>query len=149
MPQLMDERRTRGLEGCVRLHGARAYKEVSEMLQTAHIFLQHSVTAADGDQEGQGVSMMEAAATGLPVISTQHDGIPEVVLDGKTGFLVAEHDVEGMGERLANLAGDPGLWDELGTRGREHIEKNMQLEAQAESWRNLYKRVHQGDNCSS
>lgn len=145
MPALMQERQTRGLTNCVQIHGARSHREVVAMLQKAHIFLQHSVTASDGDQEGQGVSMIEAAATGLPIISTRHDGIPEVVLDQKTGYLVEEHDVTGMGKRLANLASNPSLWDNLGRSGREHVEKNMRLEVQTEIWRNLYNKVYLGE----
>ena len=145
MPGLMEERKARGLTDCVQIHGSRNHEEVSRMLQQAHIFLQHSITASDGDQEGQGVSMIEAAATGLPIISTRHDGIPEVVLDQKNGFLVEEHDVAGMGEKLANLARNPGLWDDLGRNGREHVEKNMRLEVQTETWRNLYQRVLRGE----
>jgi glycosyltransferase involved in cell wall biosynthesis len=145
MPQLREESQARGLTECVEIHGARTHDEVRGMLQKAHLFLQHSVTAADGDQEGQGVTLIEASAVGLPVISTRHDGIPEVVLDQQTGYLVEEHDVAGMGEKLASLAANPGSWDEFGRRGREHVEKNLRLEAQVEKWRNLYQQVIRGE----
>lgn len=144
MPQLLAERQARGLTDCLQIHGARSHEEVGRMLQKAHIFLQHSVTAPDGDQEGQPVGLIEAAATGLPIISTRHSGIPEVVLDGQTGFLVEEFDVAGMGAKLARLASDPGEWDDLGHHAREHVEQNMRLEIQAEAWLDLYRLVHQG-----
>ena len=63
--------------------------------------MQHSITASNGDTEGLPVGILEAMATALPVISTRHSGIPEAVEDGITGFLVEEHDVRGMAERMA------------------------------------------------
>ena len=66
-------------------------------MKKAHIFLQHSVTCPiTGDEEGVPVAILEAMASGLPVVSTFHAGIPEAVVDGKTGFLVSE---DAMGER--------------------------------------------------
>jgi colanic acid/amylovoran biosynthesis glycosyltransferase len=146
MPELLAERQAQGLSSCVQIHGGLSHEEVRAMFQKTHIYLQHSITASDGDQEGQGVSMIEAAATGLPIISTRHDGIPEVVLDQKNGFLVEEHDVDGMARTLARLATTPGLWDRLGRNGREHVERQMRLDVQAEAWRNLYQRVYRGES---
>ena len=82
-----------GLEQVVVFHGAKDSRFVRERITEAHFFLLPSVTAADGDQEGTPVSLMEAQAAGLPVLSTTHSGIPEVVLDGASGFLVSERDV--------------------------------------------------------
>ena len=60
------------------------------------------------------VSIMEGMAAGLPVIATHHSGIPEAVADGRSGFLVAEHDVDGLSRRLADLATDPDLRVRMG-----------------------------------
>lgn len=68
-------------------------KEINKLMDEAHIFLLPSITATDGDQEGIPEVLMEAMASGLPVISTFHSGIPELVIDGETGFL-------GPGKRL-------------------------------------------------
>ena len=67
-----------------------------ELLDNADILLAPSVTAEDGDQEGTPTVLMEALAQGLPVLSTRHSGIPELVQDGESGFLVPERDVDAM-----------------------------------------------------
>src|SRR5690606_5060383 len=90
----------KNLTGIVKLLGAIKHKEVLERLRQSHIYTQYCETAPDGDQEGQGITFAEASASGLPIITTRHNGIPDVVLDGKTGYLVEEGDVEGMAERI-------------------------------------------------
>jgi glycosyltransferase involved in cell wall biosynthesis len=144
MRKLREERQALGLDHCVDIHGALSHQEVRAMMQQAHLYLQHSVTAPDGDQEGLPVGLIEASATGLPIVSTRHDGIPEVVLDGKAGFLVEEHDVEGMAEKLACLAASSSLWDQMGRTAREHVERHMRLDVQAGTWGDLYARVCEG-----
>ncbi len=112
-----------GLEGTVKLHGARDGQYVRQLMDEAHMFVLTSVTAADGDQEGTPVSLMEAQASGLPVLSTQHSGIPEVVVDGQSGFLVPERDIAAIADRLLSLLEHPDAWPEMGLKGRAHIEK--------------------------
>src|SRR5690606_24279507 len=67
-----------------------------ELLSESLAFVQHSITAANGDMEGTPLAVLEAGAAGLPVISTKHAGIPDVIVDGKTGLLCVEHDVATM-----------------------------------------------------
>jgi colanic acid/amylovoran biosynthesis glycosyltransferase len=104
------------------LLGPRAISEVLKEMEAADIFFLPSVTAMDGDREGVPVSIMEAQAVGLPVVSTLHTGIPELVADGKSGFLVAEKDTRAMAESLKRLIKDPGLRTAMGKEGRKHIE---------------------------
>ena len=85
------------------------------------VFAQHSVTPPSGDQEGFALSPAEAALLGLPVVSTWHNGIPEHVADGVTGFLVREYDFEAMGDRLAELLSDLALCERMGRAGRERV----------------------------
>jgi glycosyltransferase involved in cell wall biosynthesis len=87
-------------------------------MQRARAFVQHSVTAPDGDSEGTPVAIIEAQMSGLPVVSTRHAGIPDVVIDGETGFLVNEGDVAGMGRMMARLASQPALAARLGESAR-------------------------------
>jgi len=110
------------LEEVVKLHGYCEGKRVHELMAQAHILLLSSVTAADGDQECTPVSLMDAQAAGMPVLSTRHSGIPEVVRDGQSGFLVPERDVPALAERLIYLADHPQLWLEMGRAGRKHVE---------------------------
>src|SRR5205085_9701304 len=95
--------------------------------EAAHVFLLPSVTAANGDQEGTPVSLIEAQATGLPVVSTFHSGIPEVVRDRETGFLVPESDVNLLTERLEYLADHPDCWEIMGSKGRAHVEAHYDI----------------------
>ncbi len=85
------------------------------------VYAQHSVTSIRGDQEGFALSLAEAALLELPVVSTWHNGIPEQVVDGETGYLVPEYDFQTMGARLAQLLGDASLCERLGANGRQRI----------------------------
>lgn len=117
-----------GVADRVHLTGALPRAEALKRLARSHIYAQHSVTDPDGDQEGQPVSLVEAAAMGLPIVSTYHSGIPGIVLDGRTGYLVAEHDVVAMGRRIAALARDPAMRAEFGAAARRHIEQDFSLD---------------------
>lgn len=84
-----------GVTGKVHFHGAQPHDFVREKLRTTAFFLQHSVTAADGNTEGLPTAIQEAMAAGCITVSTRHAGIPEAIDEGETGYLVAEHDAEG------------------------------------------------------
>lgn len=116
-----------GLMNHVRLLGLRTHQEVIELYKTAHIYVQHSVTAPDGDEEGLPVSITEALAAGLPVISTRHSGIPEAVIQGKTGELVNEKDIQGMADAMISMARSPDKWDEYGSAGRALLESDFSV----------------------
>jgi colanic acid/amylovoran/stewartan biosynthesis glycosyltransferase WcaL/AmsK/CpsK len=116
-----------GLQEVAVFHGAKDSRFVQQRMAEADVFLLPSVTAADGDQEGTPVSLIEAQATGLPVLSTLHSGIPEVVLDGGSGFLVRERDVEGLADRLLYLIEHPEVCRTMGARGRQHVEEQFDL----------------------
>lgn len=103
-----------GLAGVVSFAGPRPHSEVAALMRAARAFVQHSITASDGDSEGTPVAILEAAAAGLPVIATRHGGIVDVVVEGETGLLVDEGDVAGMAVHMLALAGSPGLAGQLG-----------------------------------
>jgi glycosyltransferase involved in cell wall biosynthesis len=111
-----------GLSDAVSLPGALPSSGVIESLLAARAFVQHSVTARDGDSEGMPVAILEACAAGLPVVSTRHAGIKEVVVEGETGFLVDEGDAASMADHMLRLAHDPALAARLGLAGRRRIE---------------------------
>ena len=110
-----------GLESAVTFLGACPPELVAKEMRRARCFVQHSVVAPDGDSEGTPVSVMEAGATGLPVVATRHAGIPDVVLDGATGFLVEEGDVDGMARQMLRLACTPALAAEMGAAARQRV----------------------------
>jgi len=107
--------------------GAVEQNEVLELYQQAHIFILPSITARSGDQEGIPVVLMEASATGLPIISTYHTGIPEIVIDGKSGFLVPEKDVDILAEKLEYLIEYPEIWSDIGQYGRKFVEEHYDI----------------------
>ncbi len=113
-----------GVDGQVKLLGWREASEVIELYGEAHLVVLSSITAQDGDEEGQGLVLQEAQAMGLPVIATRHNGIPEGVLDGVSAFLVPERDVDALAERLDYLIQHPELWPEMGRAGRRFVEEN-------------------------
>jgi glycosyltransferase involved in cell wall biosynthesis len=74
------------------------------------------------------VAILEASAAGLPVISTIHAGIPDVINNGTTGLLSEEHDVDTMANNMIRLLNNPDLAKQLGAAGKEHIKKYFSLE---------------------
>jgi glycosyltransferase involved in cell wall biosynthesis len=117
-----------GLEGRVTLHGSLDHARVADLMSRASIFVQHSMTAANGDIEGFPTAIAEAMCAGLAVVSTRHSGIPEHVIDGRTGFVVEEGDVAGMAEALSRLLADPGLARRLGAAARRHAHEHLDRE---------------------
>lgn len=101
--------------------------EFAEQLSHATGFIQHSITAENGDMEGTPVSILEASAAGLPVIATCHGGIPDVIIDGVTGLLVSEHDVNGMAEKIIQIIENPDFAKQLGKQGKEYIMENFSM----------------------
>lgn len=93
--------------------GAQTQETVTEYLNISDIFLLPSVTAADGDMEGIPVALMEAMAMGIPVISTFHSGIPELIENGISGFLVKEHDAEGIANIVEDIIKDPSVLTDI------------------------------------
>lgn len=92
-----------GVADQVTFAGALPHDAVRERLETTEAFLQHSVTAKNGNTEGLPTAIQEALACGCITLSTRHAGIPEAVDDGVNGYLVAEWDEGGFSERIARL----------------------------------------------
>jgi colanic acid/amylovoran biosynthesis glycosyltransferase len=110
-----------GLAQNVQLLGSQTPEQVAVLMHDAIAFVQHSVTGPDGDMEGSPVAIIEAGMAGLPVIATLHAGIPDIVANGETGFLVAEHDVAMMAEKMLLLASDLRLAKALGKKANARI----------------------------
>jgi len=128
----------------VKFLGAVEQKEVLKLYQQAHIYILPSVTASNGDQEGIPVVLMEAQATGLPIISTYHTGIPEGVLDGKSGFLVPERDVDALTEKLEYLIEHPEIWPDMGQYGRKFVEEHYDINKLNQRLVEIYQNIIEG-----
>ena len=96
-----------GAEGKVTFHGAQPHDMVREKLAATEFFLQHSITAANGNTEGLPTAIQEAMACGCLTVSTRHAGIPEAVDEGATGWLVDEHDEAGFAEAIRTAMQTP------------------------------------------
>ena len=127
-PQLTTLITELGLNDVVTLHGWKTQTQVVELLDSTHLFLLPSVTAADGDQEGIPVSLMEAVAAGIPVISTKHTGIPELVRHGNGQLLVPERDSAALATAISALLDNPTSWPDIGLEGRRIVELEFNLE---------------------
>ena len=116
-----------GIEDKVNFLGALEKEEVYKQMKLADIFVLASVVAKNGDKEGTPVSIIEALATGLPVISTYHSGIPEVVQDGISGYLCPERDVECIYKNMAILISDPQKREKFSANGHKFIKDNFNI----------------------
>jgi colanic acid/amylovoran biosynthesis glycosyltransferase len=109
----------------VRFLGALPSDEVVNWMRRASVLAAPSVTAADGDAEGLPNVVVEAAASGLPVVGTRHSGIPEAIEEGVSGFLVPEVDAAALAARLAELLGSESLRSEMGIAARRLAERRF------------------------
>ncbi len=121
-----------GIDASVTFTGAIPHAEILPLFSEACCFVQHSVTPSYGDAEGTPVAILEAAAAGLPVVSTRHAGITDAVVHGESGFLVEERDVSGMAAYMCRLVQDPALCRTMGASGRRHIRSNYSIERHIE-----------------
>lgn len=123
LPKVRQFIQDRAIEDKVTLHGAQPNSRVLDLMKKSDIFLQHSITHPDtGETEGLPVAILEAMAHALPVVSTNHAGIPEAQVNGQTGFLVEEGDVRGMAEYICKLADDYPLRKKMGKSAWERAQ---------------------------
>ncbi|NJO76092.1 MAG: colanic acid biosynthesis glycosyltransferase WcaL [Leptolyngbyaceae cyanobacterium RM1_406_9] len=111
----------------IKLVGWKNEQEIIQILEKTHLFIAPSITAQDGNQDAPINVLKEAMAMGLPVISTLHGGIPELVEDNISGFLVPERDVDALSEKLGYLIEHPDRWTEMGHAGRAFVEQHYDI----------------------
>lgn len=111
-----------GLGEKVRFKGRLEHEAVASALAGARAFVQHSLRPPDGDSEGLPLAVLEAMATGLPVVATLHAGIPDAVRHGIDGLLSSEQDCMKMAEHMIRLLEDPTLAATLGGQARQRVE---------------------------
>jgi glycosyltransferase involved in cell wall biosynthesis len=117
-----------GLSDNITLTGVLKTAQIKVLMKQMRCFVQHSVTAANGDSEGTPVTILEAASSGLPIVATRHTGIKDAVIDGATGFLVDEFDINSMAEKMIIMAESPQLAAQFGEAGRAHMISNYQMD---------------------
>lgn len=117
-----------GVTKQIKLLGWKKQQEVKTIIGNADIVLAPSITSQEGDCEGIPVSLMEAMAQGIPVVSTYHSGIPELVEDGVTGYLVQEKQVDDLSQKLEHLVNNPSLRQCMGIAGRKKVLQEYNIE---------------------
>ena len=123
MVALKEQATALGIAERVHFAGFLSEEALCKLYHDSHIFLHPSQLTEDHNQEGVPNSMLEAMATGLPVVATVHGGIPEAVTHEGSGFLVAERDVPALELRLRQLAGDEGVWRTMGGQASSEVRR--------------------------
>jgi glycosyltransferase involved in cell wall biosynthesis len=119
-----------GLRDVVNFAGPADRHAVRDHMRRADAFVHHSVTADDGDAEGIPTVLMEALAMGLPVVSTRHSGIPELVRHGVDGLLVAERDTAAYADAIEQIVSHEHTFGGEASRRRIMLEFNIELQSQ-------------------
>lgn len=117
-----------GLEQHVEFLGQVSSEDLRRIFGDCDLFMLNSVIASDGCSEGQGVVLLEAQASGAPVIGSRSGGIPENIVEGRTGFLVPERDPEAVAEKIAYLMDNEELWASMSKAAPQHVAENFDLE---------------------
>jgi colanic acid/amylovoran biosynthesis glycosyltransferase len=135
------EQQARDLGDRVQFLGELPSDEVANWMQRASVLAASSLTAVDGDAEGLPNVVVEAAASGLPVVGSRHSGIPEAIEDGVSGFLVPENDAEALAGRLGDLLGSESLRREMGVAARRLAERKFDRQLLTARLESIYDEV--------
>ena len=127
-----------GLQDRVEFLGALPHAEVLSWMRQAAMLVLPGIRTASGREEGLGMVLLEAAATGLPIIGSRVGGIPECILDGRTGFLVPERDTSALAGRMSELLGNPGKRQHMGAAGRALVESRFNGDRQTAALEDYY-----------
>lgn len=131
-----------GLVDETRLLGYQPHRVLIEEAYRHHVFLSPSLTPEDGDTEGGApVSLIEMAATGMPIVSTRHCDIPQVVEHGEGGLLAEERDVAGLAAHLEWLVAHPERWREMGEASRRRVQERFDVQARVRDLAEIYREL--------
>ncbi len=135
------ERAAAGLTTGTRFLGTQTAAQVHALMRAARCLAAPSMTAPDGDAEGLPTVLCEALALGLPVASTVHSGIPELIQHGEHGLLSQEGDVEALAQNLIQLCSDTSMAERLAHAGRLRVEQSFDLHRQTALLEDVYDEV--------
>lgn len=128
------------LNSKTRLLGYMPHSSFIEEAYKHHVFLSPSITASDGDSEGGApVSLIEMAASGIPIISTKHCDIPEIIQTGETGFLAEEKNIENIVQHFKWLIANHDNWANILRKGRQKMEREYNATIQGKRLANIYR----------
>ncbi len=127
-----------GVSDRVKFTGFLGQEELRAIYAQSHLFLHPSQKGTDGNQEGVPNSMLEAMASGLPIIATTHGGIPEAVTHGESGLLVEERDHAAMAKEMLSLTADPQRYAAMSATAAEHVARTFDLVASGAALEAIY-----------
>ncbi|MEJ2761136.1 MAG: glycosyltransferase [Gammaproteobacteria bacterium] len=136
--------RSLGVAARVRFLGAQSHDQVLAWMRKAAMFVLPSVRTRTGRSEGLGMVLLEAAASGVPIVGTRHGGIPEVIVDGQTGCLAAERDSEELAARMAELFADDTRRARMARQARALVETRFDIHRQTEKLEDFYDGILSG-----
>lgn len=125
------------LQNVVTLIGPKRQSELRQRLAKANIFVLPSIIDVNGGMDNLPTVIMEAMASGLPVVSTKLGGIPEMITENETGFLVEPGDVAALADAVETLIGDSALAQKLGGAGRDRAQRLFSIEKNVHELRAL------------
>lgn len=129
------------LKKSVKMKGFVTHSKLKGMLSKADLFCLPSLTTKDGNHEGIPNAIKEAMASGLPVVSTRHGGIPEIISNGEEGLLVSEKSVSKLAKKINLLIENPKLRLEMGRKGRQKVERKFNSAKQVKRLESIYRRL--------
>ncbi|HDR2784654.1 MAG: glycosyltransferase [Enterobacter sp.] len=141
-PQLHDQAQTLGVNA--KFLGACSKETIIEELQSTSVFCLPSIRAKNGDSEGFGLVILEAAACGVPVVTSALGGATEGIVHGKTGFRFDENNSDELALYLDTLLSDPHLMKSMGQNGRDFVEKNFDINKCTRSLETIYEDILNG-----
>lgn len=136
--QLQEIIRELGVQNAVELRGFLDQAALSKLYAESHVFVHPSEMTKDQNQEGVPNSMLEAMATGLPVLATQHGGIPEVVTHGTHGLLVPERDHEALFQAMFRCIEHPEHLEEMGQAAADEVRREFSSDSAIEKLESFY-----------
>lgn len=140
-PALEEQAARLGLEGRVRFLGMRPNAELPDLFAGADLFVVPSIIDETGDREGLPVSILEAAASGVPVVASDVGGISDFIEDGVTGLLVPPGDVEALARAILRLSGDTALASAVATAARARVESGFTWDSVSDRFDAIYRRL--------
>jgi glycosyltransferase involved in cell wall biosynthesis len=143
--RVLNEISRAGVSAVLKLCGETPNVELREAMRNSDVMIHTAKVAEDGTREAFGVSLVEAAACGLPIVSCPVGGIPEIVRDGETGFLEEPCDYEGIAERVAELSRSAETRLRMGHAAHRHARENFEEGAQSRALDDFYDHVIAGN----
>ena len=140
-PRLEDLINKLNLTGYITLAGAKTQEEVKAAFQLADVFVLPSVNSSDGTVETQGLVIQEAEAMMLPVLISDVGGVADGLIDGETGFLFPEKDVDALAEKMVYMINNPAEAKKMGAAGRKFVVENYDIKVMGKKMEDLYFRV--------